>query len=93
MNYTTKKHYKQINFEERVKIEYFLNECLESISKIAKRLKRAKSTIKREIERNLFKGKYIAQKANDIYLKRFITKHKLPIENYPEFSKLFLKYF
>ncbi|WP_394343192.1 helix-turn-helix domain-containing protein, partial [Mycoplasma marinum] len=30
------------------------------MSKIAKRLKRAKSTIKREIERNLFKGKYIA---------------------------------
>ncbi|CAM9122948.1 hypothetical protein MYMA111404_02270 [Mycoplasma marinum] len=56
-------------------------------------LKRAKIIFKREVERNLLKGKYITQKANDIYSKRFITKHKLPIENYLEFSKLFLKYF
>ncbi len=93
MNYKMKSSYLQINFEERVKIEYLLNDCLFNISKIANILKRSKSSIKREIDRNISKGKYIAKEAHKLYLKRFTSKHKNPEEKYPIFSKLFLEYF
>ena len=71
-------NYKQINFEERVKIEYLFSECKNRVSYIASEIKRSKSTIAREIKRNSTKGKYIAIKAQSYYLNRFISKHKSP---------------
>ena len=86
-------NYKQINFEERVKIEYLFSECKNRVSYIASKIKRSKSTIAREIKRNSTKGKYIAIKAQSYYLNRFISRHKSPEKLYPEFSRLFKKYF
>ncbi len=54
------KNYSRIDFEERVKIETYLGEKF-SISAIAKRLKRSKSTISRELRRPV--GRYVSYTA------------------------------
>ena len=86
-------NYKQINFEERVKIEYLFSECKNKISYITSEIKSSKSAIVREIKRNSTKGKYIVIKTQTYYLNRLISKQKIPEKLYPKFSSLFKKYF
>ena len=57
------KNYQRLTLNERVKIEEFLK-LHYSISTIAKKLNRSKSTITREIKRNKYFNSYDATKAN-----------------------------
>ena len=86
-------NYKQLNYDERIKIDFFWNECKYKISKIAKLLNRSWKTIKRELERNSIKNKYIASEAEKLYKIRFKEKQLMPSEKYLEFTKLFMMYF
>jgi len=61
--------YKQLSFEERKKIYFYLEMRL-SISKIAKKLGKNRSAIYREIKRNSVSGKYVGSIANEIALTR-----------------------
>lgn len=67
--------YNHLSEIERGKIEAYLEEG-ESISEIARLLKRSKSTISEEIKRGRYNGKYTAHIAQDRCLKRRHESHK-----------------
>ena len=82
-------NYKQINFEERVKIEYLFSECKNKISYITSEIKRSKSAIAREIllRTNILWLRHKHIILIDLFLiKRFL---KSCTQN----SRLFKKYF
>lgn len=51
-------HYQHLTLSEREKLMYFLAKG-DSVTKIAKKLGRSKSTISRELRRNCCKGEYV----------------------------------
>lgn len=69
------KLYNQLSEIERGMIEAYLEEG-ESISEIARTLKRSKSTISEEIKRGKYNGKYMAHIAQNRCLKRRRESHK-----------------
>ena len=67
--------YKQLSSEERGKIEAYLT-LNYSILKIAKMMKRSKSTISEEIKKGKYNGRYAAKIAQDRSRKRRSESHK-----------------
>ena len=67
--------YKQLSPEERGKIEAYLT-LNYSISKIAKMMKRSKSTISEEIKKRKYNGRYTAKIAKDRSRKRRNESHR-----------------
>ncbi|MEX0364325.1 IS30 family transposase [Mycoplasmopsis synoviae] len=95
MNYNTKK-YSRLNLEKRYQISFLFNVQKESISKIAQTLNIHKSTISRELKRNLDNfGHYffeVAQQKTNLRKKyRSLFKHHWALEN--EFDQKFQKYY
>lgn len=62
-------HYQHLTLSEREKLMYFLAKG-DSVTKIAKKLGRSKSTISRELRRNCCKGEYVPADAQEQYHKR-----------------------
>ena len=69
-------YYKQISFRERRQIYTFLDMGFK-VSDIADRLKRHKSTIYRELERNQGNNGYLAHQA---HIKTQARKHRRPFK-------------
>ena len=85
--------YWQLNENERSLIDYLFNVEKLSISKIAIKLKRNKSTISREIKRNTVDGIYSFDSAHKKYKNRQWHKHMFYLEKYSDFTECFSKWF
>ena len=85
--------YTQLNESERDLIQYFFNEEKLTISQIAKKINRNKSTISRELKRNTFDHFYDAETANKKAFHHHRNKYFFHNLKYEEFSRLFLKYY
>ena len=85
--------YAHLSQSERNLIQHFFNEENLSISEIAKKINRNKSTISRELKRNTSDYFYDAEVANKKALSRHRNKYFFHNLKYEEFSKLFLRYY
>ena len=85
--------YKHITKEERNLIEFLFNKEKLSISQIALKLGKSKSTIAREIKRNSYVWGYNSLVATHKYVWRRRHKHFGSLNKYQEFTKLFIKYY
>ena len=86
-------NYHHLNQNERNLIQYLFNIEQISISKIARRLNKNKSTIARELKRNCFNGFYDAEIAHKKAFNRHRNKYFFNTQKYDEFSRLFHQYF
>ena len=85
--------YTHLSLSERNLIQHFFNYENLSISEIAKKINRSKSTILRELKRNTFDHFYVAEISSK---KAFYHRHnKCFFQNlkYKDFSKLFLRHY
>jgi len=87
------KSYNHFSEKERFFIEIAFNIEHKSIREIAKNLGKSPSSVSREIKRNSFNGKYIAQYANSLSKERTWHSHSMYLFKYNEFTNLFLKLF
>ncbi len=86
-------NYKHITNDERVIIDHLFNNEKLSISEIARRIGRDKSSISREIKRNTVDGYYCFSAANDNAKERQWNKHMFYLEKHERFQELFLENF
>ena len=86
-------NYHHLDQNERNLIQYLFNVEQISISKIARRLNKNKSTIARELKRNCFNGFYDAEIAHKKAFNRHRNKYFFNTQKYDEFSRLFHQYF
>ena len=85
--------YTHLSISERNLIQHFFNDEKLSISEIAKKINRSKSTISRELKRNTFDHFYDADIASKKAFCRHRNKYFFHNLKYEEFSKLFLRYY
>ena len=85
--------YTQLNENERTLIDHLFNIENLSISKIAQKLNRNKSTISREIKRNTIDGIYSFSFAHKKYKCRQWHKHMFYLEKYLDFTEYFKIWF
>ena len=85
--------YAHLSQRERDLIQHFFNEENLSISEIAKKINRNKSTISRDLKRNTSDYFYDAEAAHKKALSRHRNKYFFHNLKYEEFSKLFLRYY
>ena len=85
--------YKHINEDQRKLIDFFFNVEKLSISEIALKLEKSKSTISREIRRNSYVWGYNSETATNKYIWRRRHKHFGSLNKYKDFTQLFLKYY
>ena len=85
--------YAHLSQSERNLIQHFFNEENLSISEIAKKINRNKSTISRELKRNTSDYFYDAEAASKKAFCRHRNKYFFHNLKYEEFSKLFLRYY
>lgn len=79
------KNYKHLSFDERLCIRLWLTDK-QSISEIARRLERAKSSIAAEVKRNKHHGHYEPKRAENKAGKRRKTPRTAPKRNHPEIA-------
>ena len=85
--------YTHLSLSERNLIQHFFNDEKLSISEIAKKINRSKSTISRELKRNTFDHFYDAEIASNKAFCRHRNKYFFHNLKYEDFSKLFLRYY
>lgn len=82
--------YNHLSENERILIDYLFNKGKNSISQIARSLRRSKSTISRELKRNCVNGEYFCKTAQRKSEKRKRHKYFFMYRDYSEFTKHFL---